>query len=289
MAEEKKSKKTQAKTAPKKEVKVATKTTSKETAKKTQTTKTSSTAKKTGNTKTAPKKVEKKETKEVKKEEILEEKVDVKTAEEKIDEIVSEAIQKEEEKKEKQEKEMEELETALEEAKKTKNKKNLPMTEEEHKQLEKIRELLREKNKLPREEQLKVNEKIFFNLLAAIVVIVYFIFINRLYFDLSPEVFLQELRLFSLGFLFVAIVLFEFAYRKDSGKIAINGIEFLSLAIVTMLLIYVETIYMEKFPGVVSLIGKAYALYFLIKSIVINQKAKKEYSMKKVKEEMEKE
>lgn len=273
MAEEKEKQETKKKktTTTKKE----TQTTTKKTKAETQTTKTKATTKK------AVKKETPKE--EIEKDPIVEEIQE----EGKLDEIVNEVVKKEIAKKEKQDQKVEELENALEEAKKS--KKSVQLSEEQTKQLETLKQVLKEKKQLSRPETLQLNEIVFFNLGAAVLVIVYFILINQLYFQLEKDIFLKELCLFSSGFLFVTILLFEFAYKRDSGKIAVTSAEFLALAVVSMILVYLDSILEETFSTIVPLIAVAFAIYYLIKSIVQYIKKRNEYWVKNAKEEMEKE
>lgn len=204
-----------------------------------------------------------------------------------IEEIVSEVVEKEIKKKEKQEQKIEELQQVLEEAKG--KKKTLPVkTEETVKQLDALKEAMKEKKQLPEEELLKTHERIFFNLGFAVVISIYFLFMYHMFFLLEQTVFLKELRLFSCGFLMIALVLFESAYKKDSGRIAITGIEFLALAICSMILIYVDTIFHDKFYKILPTVIMLFNLYFVGKGIGIYLKDRKTYFMKNMKNEIKK-
>ena len=66
----------------------------------------------------------------------------------------------------------------------------------------------------------------------------------------------------------ISVILFERAYKKDSGRITINGIEILVLAIITMLL---PRLYMDSnniFMLVVGTISILFAVYYELRAII---------------------
>ena len=84
--------------------------------------------------------------------------------------------------------------------------------------------------------------------------------------------------------LFLAIVLLEKAYKKDSGKIALYGVEAIVLATVTMALIYINLMFSSKYVNIVLIISYILAIYYVIKSIVIYLREKKKYFVDDMKE-----
>ena len=79
-----------------------------------------------------------------------------------------------------------------------------------------------------------IRKKIFENIIIAIAMMIYFIIINFSYLRMEESILLQGIKIASIVILFFSIIIFEVAYRKDSGRIAINGIEVLVLAIHTL-------------------------------------------------------
>ena len=93
------------------------------------------------------------------------------------------------------------------------------------------------------------------------------------------------LKVFAVSILAVAIGVFEYAYKKNSGKIAIYGIESLVLAFCMLAFIYIDIMYNSKFVIIAILLTYVIAIYYTTKSIIIYQKIKKQYfidSMKKI-------
>lgn len=143
---------------------------------------------------------------------------------------------------------------------------------------------LKANRKMPKVELDKINSKIFPNIVLAVAVVLYLIFVILGFMNIESSVFVTDLKVFSIALLIVSIGVFEYAYRKDSGRYAIHGIEVLLLAFITMTLIYVNLIWSSKLIGVVAIIIFAYSIYYVTKSIVIYNKMKKHYFMNEMKE-----
>ena len=143
--------------------------------------------------------------------------------------------------------------------------------------IEKIEDEIKRKTNMPENKKEKVRKEIFANILLAIGIIVYFIFLVLGSLDTEKITRSIDLKIFSMVLLFTSIILFELAYKKDSGRLAINGIEVLIVAVITLFLPYIvfelDSIYQRYYIAGSSLI----AVYYAIKSIIISNKAKKSY------------
>lgn len=144
----------------------------------------------------------------------------------------------------------------------------------------KIEQEIEKNKKLPAEEMKRIYQRIFQNVLIAIAIVAYFIFINLGFVHIENHIFMTDLKVFSIAILGVAIVVFEHAYKKDSGIITIWGIESLIVAIITLTLIYIAMMFHDKFMVITNLIGILFGLYYGIKSTIIYIKMKKEYRKK---------
>ena len=119
--------------------------------------------------------------------------------------------------------------------------------------------------------------KIIENMIIAAVIAIYFILINVAYFKLGEIIISNIIKIISLVFLFLSIIIFEIAYHKDSGKLAINGIEVLVLAIHEL------TIWQEikkfdiSFDKFILFSGCIFVIYYIIKSILIFTKERRKY------------
>lgn len=148
-------------------------------------------------------------------------------------------------------------------------------TELNKEKMEKIENEINKQTKLPEETKRKINAKVFKNIVAAIIVVLYFIFINLGYKNIEADIYLTDLKVFSAVAIGITIVLFEKAYKKDSDEIAKSGIEMLVISIATFLTIYVYKIYNSKFIYIMASMGMLFAIYYVAKSIKIYVKMKK--------------
>ena len=127
------------------------------------------------------------------------------------------------------------------------------------------------------ESNKKIRKKIFSNILMAIGIMVYFIVINFSYIRLDEKKLINGLKLVSMLILFLSIIIFEIAYHKDSGKIAINGIEILMLAIHTLTIWNVVNKIDISFQTYILFSTYAFAIYYILKSILIYTREKRKY------------
>lgn len=141
--------------------------------------------------------------------------------------------------------------------------------------LEKIEEEIKKQTTIPEEKKLKINKRIFQNIILAIVIVLYFIFINLGFYNIEPSKFIKDLQVFSIITIGITIIIFEKAYKKDSSELAIYGIESLILSICTLLTIFIGINYNNKFSYIINTIAILFATYYVVKSIVIYIKLRK--------------
>ena len=84
-----------------------------------------------------------------------------------------------------------------------------------------------------------------------------------------------DLKTFIIAELVMSIALFEFAFRKDRGDVAINGIEMIGIGSITILILNLFNTGSQKInlaiAGAIILIN----VYYIVKSIVIALKKSK--------------
>lgn len=143
------------------------------------------------------------------------------------------------------------------------------------KELEKIGEEIKKQTTISEEKKKKINKRIFQNIMIAVVIVLYFIFINLGFYSLNPQTYLKDLQVFSMITIGITIIIFEIAYKKDSGKLAIYGIESLLVSICTLMTIYIGAYYNNKYSYIVNLITILFAIYYVTKCIIIYIKMRK--------------
>lgn len=144
-------------------------------------------------------------------------------------------------------------------------------------EVKKIEEEIKQKTTLPEDIKEKIRKEIFINILTAIGLVMYFIFIILSSVGIIKNIRSTDFNIISMIILGVSICLFEISYKKDNGKIAIFGIEALATAIFTLFLPYI-IFELSQVQKVYYLIAGGYiGLYYIVKCICLSLRIKKKY------------
>lgn len=139
----------------------------------------------------------------------------------------------------------------------------------EQSEVENIQKEISTKIKLSKEEKQKIYKKIFVNLLIALSVLIYFIFLNLGYMRLEKEVFENDLKVFAVILICSTIYFIEKAYKTDRGTYLSYAIELFVLSIITLYMPYVYY-YQNTLAQLIFTTSAVYIfIYYAIKSIVI--------------------
>ena len=139
----------------------------------------------------------------------------------------------------------------------------------EQSEVENVQKEISTKIKLPKEEKQKIYKKIFVNLLIALSVLIYFIFLNLGYMRLEKEVFENDLKVFAVILICSTIYFIEKAYKTDRGTYLSYAIELFVLSIITLYMPYVYY-YQNTLAQLIFTTSAVYIfIYYAIKSIVI--------------------
>ncbi len=136
------------------------------------------------------------------------------------------------------------------------------------------------KNKKSKEKTNIINKKcnidIFINILYAVVIQLYFISLNINNILCTPDIADIYIKISYTIFVFIAILIFEVAYKKDNGITAIYGIEFLVLAIHILLIERITNLF--SFNKILYITATSYIwpIYYCFKSIIIRTKENRE-------------
>ena len=146
---------------------------------------------------------------------------------------------------------------------------------------EEIKKQKEDKQKLKQEEkkvyQIKISDAVFENILIAVAIMIYFILINFAYYRIEEETLLLGLKILSMLVLGLSIIVIEIAYKKDNGKIAINGIELLVLAGYTLSIAHVVEAQKLEFANYILISSYIFSIYYLLKAIIIFTKERRDY------------
>jgi len=133
------------------------------------------------------------------------------------------------------------------------------------------------KRKMTEDVKAKLKKRILHNWIFAIIMLVCISVINVSYIVAKQEVIITLIKVFSMILIFFTIVIFELAYRKDSGKMAIVGIEFL---VYSIMILYVSFFY-RNMQKTISLpyfyIPLICIIYYIGKTIILYKRTQNEY------------
>lgn len=112
------------------------------------------------------------------------------------------------------------------------------------------------------------------NIIYLLLVAVYFICFNTQGTLLDSKVLETYIDISSLTFLFISIVLFEIGYRKSKRKIFFNGLEFLALAVFTLLIKHMPKVFGYTMKTYTEVGTYAFIGYYILKSAIMYTKVK---------------
>ena len=147
----------------------------------------------------------------------------------------------------------------------------------ENKGMEQLEKEIMSKKHIPKEEEDKIHKKMFENILIADILMAFLYLISLGAINIETSVFLKDLKVFSLSLIIFTIILFEISYKKENGKLAINGLECFAFSIFILFSTYIYTMYIYDFDIYISLVSYIFAVYYVVKSIIISKKMKKKY------------
>ena len=121
---------------------------------------------------------------------------------------------------------------------------------------------IEEKRKLP--QNVKENIKI-----AATIILAYLAAINIMYYKFEQSVFEHYMKYFALGIILITVIDIELAYRKDSKKLALIGVELLLCGILSLYIPYIYLHTTAYLRNCVMVLPAVLIIYYIFKSIII--------------------
>ena len=134
-----------------------------------------------------------------------------------------------------------------------------------------------EKKKVTLKEMLKKNETtrdILTNLIYSAIIIIYFIFFNLQYKSLAISTLAQYIKISSLVFLGIAIIMLEVGYRKKLKSIFFNGFEFSVLAAFILLMQHLPKLFKWTDNTYILIGSYLFAIYYILKYAMLYTKEK---------------
>lgn len=122
-----------------------------------------------------------------------------------------------------------------------------------------------------------VSIKVWINIISAVLVMIYFISIYIVYNNANQNQVMLYLKIASMIIMSISIIIFEVAYKKDSGVMGIAGIEILVIALHTLSIIRIVSLSNFDFRTYIVSSSYIFALYYVMKSLLIYTKEKRAY------------
>lgn len=128
---------------------------------------------------------------------------------------------------------------------------------------------IEEKRKLPQDVKENIKTNIFHNLIAAVIILAYLAAINVIYYSFKQNDFEYYMKYFALGIIIVTVIDLELAYRKDSKKLWLIGVELLACGILSLYIPYIYLHTTAYLRNCVMLLPAVLLIYYAFKSMII--------------------
>ena len=123
----------------------------------------------------------------------------------------------------------------------------------------------------------KLISNFFKNTLILTIIIFYFFLISLFYLKFNLETKIITTKITSMIILFIGIIIIEIAYRKDSGKIALLGIETLIISFFTLITWTISKKYNITYQKYILCGTLISVVYYILKESIMHTKEKRNY------------
>lgn len=126
-------------------------------------------------------------------------------------------------------------------------------------------------------KEINIRKKILVSLAILVGIVAYFGNLLFLKYKIDEVLLLKINKILSFAMLFLTIIIFEIAYKKDNGILAIFGIETLFIAISTLIMNTMIIRFNFSYKKYIIIMIAILALYYILKMSIIFAKEKKKY------------
>lgn len=107
------------------------------------------------------------------------------------------------------------------------------------------------------------------NLAYSSMIMIYFMFFNIQYEAVSEVILTKYINISSIIFLVISIAIIEISYKKEDGNTLIYGLEFLVLAIFTLLIKHMPKLFGCSTQTYILVGSYLFAIYYMLKSTIL--------------------
>ena len=143
--------------------------------------------------------------------------------------------------------------------------------------LELMQEKISEQRKLPNDIKEKLNSIAFINLLISISFMIFMIVVNYLFLNVAKGIFSNCIKISACTLAIFDIALFEIAYRKESVRLAVHGIELLVVCLFALSIPYIYCYINPIIVNIIMLSSIFMSIYYIAKLISIHIIEKNKY------------
>ena len=123
----------------------------------------------------------------------------------------------------------------------------------------------------------KTSTRIFRNLIIAVAIMAYFCGMALAYDSIKADGIVNVVKITTGIILAIALILMEIAFKKENKKVFAHSLEMLALAVHSLTTIHVVKINNFDFKQYILFSSILIAIYYVLKTIIINTKARKQY------------
>lgn len=114
------------------------------------------------------------------------------------------------------------------------------------------------------------------NLAYSSMIMLYFMFFNIQYEAVSEIILTKYINISSIVFLLISILIIEISYKREKDNIVIYGLEFLALAIFTLLIKHMPKLFACSTQTYILIGSYLFAIYYMLKSTILYTKEKQD-------------
>lgn len=140
-------------------------------------------------------------------------------------------------------------------------------TKKERKELSQV---AKEEQKLTK--QRKCNKDVLQNMICAVIIMSYFIMLNVVNQMYTIEIVKRCIQISYMTYLVIAIIIIEIAYKKNSDKLALYGVESMIIAIYIILMETIIVTFNFETSTYIVFSSYIFPVYYTFKSIIIETK-----------------
>ena len=132
-------------------------------------------------------------------------------------------------------------------------------------------------NKINNNQKHTIIKENIINIMIGIAIILYLIIVFVGSKNIELETLITDLKVFSISFAVIGLIILEVAYNKDNVKIAFSGGEILVFGLVNLCIMYIVKLHLNNLLNVTTYISISVAAYYLIKITILTVKSVKKY------------